>query len=84
MVELFEETLDESPRDEEVMQQLEFTTKTLGRLDVPDTVLPVLLNVATTPGPSSSESARGSRQSSLPPARLPPTRPGRPPSKRRS
>jgi hypothetical protein len=46
LVELFEETLDESPRDEEVMLQLEFMTKALGRLDVPDIVLPVLLEVA--------------------------------------
>lgn len=46
LVVLFEETLAESPRDEEVLLQLEFITKALGRLDVPELVLPVLLDVA--------------------------------------
>lgn len=47
LVKLFQETLDETPRDEEVLLQLEFLTRALGRLDVPETVLPVLLDVAS-------------------------------------
>lgn len=47
LVQLFQETLEESPRDDEVQMQLEFLTKALGRLDVPETVLSVLLDVAT-------------------------------------
>lgn len=45
-VELFEETLQASPRDEEVERQIEFLAKALGRLDTHERVVPVLLDAA--------------------------------------
>lgn len=47
LAELFTETRDVAPRDEQTASQLEFLAKALGRLDVPQTVFPVLIEAVT-------------------------------------
>lgn len=48
LAELFTETLDVAPRDEQTASQLEFLAKALGRLDAPETVFPVLIDAVKT------------------------------------